>query len=74
MPSGIAASSDFQCEIGMPYFFSIEGKYEAGPVTFSVVMLPRVLLPSAVLRAHRRHVNGTRLRQRATASIAAASR
>jgi hypothetical protein len=25
---------DFQCEIGFPYFFSIEGKYEAGPVIF----------------------------------------
>lgn len=58
----------------MPYFFSIEGKYEAGPVTFSVVMLPRVLLPSAVLQTHRRHVNRTRLRQRDAASIAAASR
>lgn len=27
-------SIDFQCEIGLPYFFSMEGKYEAGPVTF----------------------------------------
>jgi hypothetical protein len=24
----------FQCEIGLPYFFSMEGKYDAGPVTF----------------------------------------
>ena len=31
----MAASSDFQCEIGLPYFFSIDGKYDAGPVTFS---------------------------------------
>jgi hypothetical protein len=27
-------SSDFQCEMGLPYFFSMEGKYDAGPVTF----------------------------------------
>ena len=28
--------SVFHSAIGRPYFFSIEGKYEAGPVTFSV--------------------------------------
>ena len=27
-------NSFIQCSIGLPYFFSIEGKYEAGPVTF----------------------------------------
>ena len=27
-------SSFIQCSIGFPYFFSIDGKYEAGPVTF----------------------------------------
>jgi len=27
-------SSDFQCEMGLPYFFSMEGNYDAGPVTF----------------------------------------
>ena len=31
-------SSDFQCEIGFPYFFSIDGKYDAGPVTFFSAM------------------------------------
>jgi hypothetical protein len=25
--------------MGLPYFFSIEGKYEAGPVTFCSAML-----------------------------------
>jgi len=30
--------SDFQCEIGLPYFFSMDGKYEAGPVTFIPLM------------------------------------
>lgn len=37
--SGIAASNDFQCEIGWPYFFSIDGKYDAGPVTLSALIL-----------------------------------
>jgi hypothetical protein len=26
VPAGIAVSSDFQWEMGMPYFFSMEGK------------------------------------------------
>jgi hypothetical protein len=38
VPEGIAANSDFQWAMGSPYFFSIEGKYDAGPVTFSVLM------------------------------------
>jgi len=38
----MAASSDFQCEIGCPYFFSIDGKYEAGPVTFSALIVGTV--------------------------------
>lgn len=29
---------DFQCEIGLPYVFSIDGKYEAGPVVFFSTM------------------------------------
>jgi hypothetical protein len=28
------ASTSSQCEIGLPYFLSMDGKYEAGPVTF----------------------------------------
>ena len=28
------ARSDFQWAIGFPYFFSIDGKYDAGPMTF----------------------------------------
>jgi hypothetical protein len=28
-------SSFIQCSMGLPYFFSIDGKYDAGPVTFS---------------------------------------
>ena len=31
-------SSFIQCSIGLPYFFSIEGKYDAGPVTFFSTM------------------------------------
>jgi hypothetical protein len=31
-------SNDFQWEIGLPYFYSMDGKYEAGPVTFSSPM------------------------------------
>jgi len=31
---GIFFKNAFQCEIGFPYFFSMDGKYEAGPVTF----------------------------------------
>lgn len=37
VPEGIAASSDCQWAMGMPYRFSIEGKYDAGPVTFFVL-------------------------------------
>ena len=28
-----------QCAIGLPYFFSMEGKYEAGPFTVSCVAM-----------------------------------
>ena len=31
-------SSFVQCSMGLPYFFSIEGKYDAGPVTFSAMI------------------------------------
>ncbi|CAB4874869.1 unannotated protein [freshwater metagenome] len=31
-------SSFIQCSMGLPYFFSIEGKYDAGPVTFSAMI------------------------------------
>lgn len=31
-------SSFIQCSIGLPYFFSMEGKYDAGPVTLSSAM------------------------------------
>jgi hypothetical protein len=31
-------NNDFQCEIGFPYFFSIDGKYDAGPFTLSSAM------------------------------------
>lgn len=30
-------SSFIQCEMGLPYFFSIDGKYDAGPVTFGAM-------------------------------------
>lgn len=32
-------STCIQCAIGLPYFFSMEGKYEAGPETFSCVAM-----------------------------------
>ena len=29
-------NTSIQCAIGLPYVFSIDGKYDAGPVTFGV--------------------------------------
>lgn len=36
----VASSSAIHSEIGFPYFFSMEGKYEAGPWTFSGMSRP----------------------------------